>query len=81
MAVSPVAFTEKVVASFLRYQLTAYPFADPDFYAQMRRLLSLEETRRTPLLRGLYLSLSRAFRQGVAVGDDIIPEPSCRTAA
>jgi len=69
MALNPVAFTEKVVASFLRYQLTAYPFADPDLYAQMRQLLSLEETRRTPLLRGPYLSLSRAFRQGAAVGD------------
>ena len=28
MALNPVAFTEKVVRSFLRYQLTAYPFAD-----------------------------------------------------
>lgn len=28
MALNPIAFTEKVVRSFLRYQLTAYPFAD-----------------------------------------------------
>ncbi len=27
MALNPIVFTEKVVRSFLRYQLTAYPFA------------------------------------------------------
>ena len=27
MALNPVAYTENVVRSFLRYQLTAYPFA------------------------------------------------------
>ena len=25
---NPLAYTEKVVRSFLRYQLTTYPFAD-----------------------------------------------------
>ena len=48
MALNPIVFTEKVVRSFLRYQLTAYPFAD----AQMRRLLSLDETRQSPLMKG-----------------------------
>jgi hypothetical protein len=67
MALNPVAYTEKVVSNFLRYQLTAYPFADPDLSAQMRRLLSLEVTRRTPLLKGPYVSLSRAFRAGTTV--------------
>jgi hypothetical protein len=28
MAINPIVYTEKVVRSFLRYQLTAYPFAD-----------------------------------------------------
>lgn len=28
MALNPIVFTEKVVRSFLLYQLTAYPFAD-----------------------------------------------------
>jgi len=69
MALNPVAYAEKVVGNFLRYQLTAYPFADPDLYAQVRRLLSLEETRRTPLLKGPYVSLSRAFRRGTAVSE------------
>ena len=40
MALNPIVFTEKVVRSFLRYQLTAYPFADENLHAQMRQLLS-----------------------------------------
>ena len=67
MALNPIAYTENVVRSFLRYQLTAYPFADPHLHAQMRELLSLDETRRSPLLMGPYVSLSRPFRQGASV--------------
>jgi hypothetical protein len=73
MALNPIVFTEKVVRSFLRYQLTAYPFADTRLHAQMRRLLSLDETRESPLLKGPYLSLSRPFRQGASV-EDLIRE-------
>jgi len=40
----PIA-VEKVMRSFLRYQLTAYPFADERLHGQMRRLLSLDEPR------------------------------------
>ena len=67
MALNPIAYTENVVRSFLRYQLTAYPFADPHLHAQMRELLSLDETRQSPLLKGPYVSLSRPFRQGAPV--------------
>ena len=67
MALNPIAYTENVVKSFLRYQLTAYPFADPRLHGQMRALLSLDETRRSPLLKGPYVSLSRPFREGAAV--------------
>ncbi len=28
MALNPIVFAEKVVGSFFRYPLTAYPFAD-----------------------------------------------------
>jgi len=73
MALNPIVYTEKIVRSFLRYQLTAYPFADERLHAQMRRLLSLDETRRSPLLKGPYISLSRSFRQGAAI-DDLIAE-------
>ena len=67
MALNPIVFTEKVVRSFLRYQLTAYPFADERLHAQMRQLLSLDETRHSPLLKGPYISLSRPFRQGTTI--------------
>lgn len=67
MALNPIVFTENVVKSFLRYQLTTYAFADDRLREQMRELLSLGETRRSPLLKGPYVSLSRPFRQGAAV--------------
>ncbi len=73
MALNPIAYTEHVVRSFLRYQLTAYPFADDRLHGQMRDLLALDETRRSPLLKGPYVSLSRPFRQGAAV-DALIRE-------
>ncbi|MEZ5285554.1 MAG: DEAD/DEAH box helicase [Vicinamibacterales bacterium] len=73
MALNPIAYTEKVVRSFLRYQLTAYPFADERLHAQMRTLLSLDETRQSPLLTGPYISLSRPFREGASV-DGLIRE-------
>ncbi|MES2438547.1 MAG: DEAD/DEAH box helicase [Verrucomicrobiota bacterium] len=68
---NPILFTERVVQDFLRYQLTAYPFADKSLYAQMRQLLNLEETRRSPLLKGPYVSLSRTFEEGIAVADAV----------
>ena len=67
MALNPVAYIEKVASSFLRYQLTAYPFSDPHLLGQMRELLSLDHTRASPLLRGPYVSLSRPFRPGASV--------------
>ncbi len=73
MALNPIVFTENVLRSFLRYQLTAYAFADERLRKQMRELLSLDATRRSPLLRGPYLSLSRPFREGGAV-DQLVEE-------
>ena len=69
MALNPIVFTENVLKSFLRYQLTAYPFADPGLHAQMRNLLSLDETRRSPLFKGPYISLSRPFREGKPINE------------
>jgi hypothetical protein len=69
MALNPISFTEKVVSSFLRYQLTAYRFADSRLHAQMRELLSLEKTRATPLLKGPYVSVSRGFRAGATLAE------------
>lgn len=64
---NPIAYSERIVSDFLKYQLTTYPFTDPDLYEQMRRLLNLEETRSTPLMKGPYISLSRSFRTGASV--------------
>jgi len=64
---NPITYTERVVGDFLRYQFTTYAFADRNLNSQMRRLLNLEETRNTPLLRGPYISLSRSFRKGAEV--------------
>ena len=69
MALNPVVFTEKVLKSFLRYQLRACSFADPRPHGQMRELLSLDEARQSPLLQGPFVSLSRPFRGGAAVAD------------
>jgi len=69
MAINPVVYTEKIVRSFLKYQLSAYPFSDPRLHTQMRDLLSVDKVRRTPLLRGPYISLSRGFREGATVGE------------
>ena len=69
MALNPVVFTEKVLQSFLRYQLRAYPFADPRLHGQMRELLPLDEARESPLLQGPFVSLSRPFSGGEAVAD------------
>ena len=67
MALNPITFTERVIDDFLHYQLTTYPLADPDLYAQLRHLLQLEESRKTPLRKGPFVSLSRPFRQGATI--------------
>ncbi len=65
---TPSPIPKKVVSDFLRYQFTTYAFADPSLNApQMRRLLSLQETRATPLMQGPYVSLSRSFRDGASL--------------
>ncbi len=69
MALNPIAYTEKIVRSFLRYQLSAYPFSDPRLHAQMRQLLNMDAVRHTPLLKGPYISLSRSFREGATVSE------------
>jgi ATP-dependent helicase YprA (DUF1998 family) len=69
VALNPIAYAEKVVRSFLKYQLTAYPFADPRLHAQMRTHLNLDAVRRTPLLKGPFISLSRSFKEGASIAE------------
>lgn len=78
---NPILYTEQVLSDFLRYQLTTYAFADRDLYAQMKTLLSLDETRHSPLLKGPYISLSRSFRKGSKVADLVasgVLHPHCQ---
>jgi hypothetical protein len=65
MPLNPIVYTEKIVRSFLKYQLSAYPLADPGLNQQMRDQLSLDSVRHTPLLQGPYFSLSKAFLERV----------------
>jgi hypothetical protein len=48
MALNSIVYTEKVVPSFLRHQVTAYSFADERLLNRMRTLLSLDATRNSP---------------------------------
>ena len=73
MALNPIVFTEQVVSDFLRYQLTTYPLADADLYAQLRSLLRLSESRDTPLRKGPFVSLSRPFMSGATI-DHLVRE-------
>lgn len=59
--------TPRTLSVVLRYELTAYPFAAPGLHKQMGDLLSLDRTRRSPLLKGPYVSLSRPFRDRAQV--------------
>ena len=67
MAINPITYTEKIVRSFLKYQLSAYPFTDERLHEQMRELLNMDKVRRTPLLNGPFVSLSRSFLEGASV--------------
>src|ERR1039458_5829033 len=64
---NPITYTEYVVEDFLRYQLPTFSCADPSFHRQMRQLLNLDQTRRTPLLAAPFVSLSRSFRRGPSI--------------
>ena len=53
--------------------MTTYPLEDQRLNSQLRNLLSMDETRNTPLLKGPYVSLSRSFAHGARV-EDLISE-------
>lgn len=66
---NPVLFTERVLQDFLRYQVTTHRFADPDLQRQLEALLNLAHARQSPLIKGPYVSLARAFRPGPPMSD------------
>lgn len=60
MALNPVRFTGQVAEEFRRYQLTA----DPRLAEQAKALLGAGPYAQSPLTKGPYVSLARAFQEG-----------------
>jgi len=69
MAINPIAFARAVNEQFLRYQLTAFPLADEALARQAEESIRGIGARPTPLIKGPYLSLAKAFRMGPSVQD------------
>jgi len=69
MAINPIAFGRTVNEQFLRYQLTAFPIADEALARQAEESIRGAGARPTPLIKGPYLSLAKAFRMGPSVQD------------
>ena len=69
MALNPITFTRQVTDEFRRYQLTAFPLADPRLADQARALLGAGAFEHSPLTRGPYVSLARGFQPGARLED------------
>jgi ATP-dependent helicase YprA (DUF1998 family) len=69
MALNPVRFTHSVTEEFRRYQLTAFPLADPRLAEQANELLGSGAFKSSPLTKGPYVSLARALAQGASLAD------------
>lgn len=67
MALNPLRFASAVNTQYLRYQLTASRLTDPSLAKQLRDLVWPAIRRESPLLKGPYVSLSRAFKEGRSV--------------
>ncbi len=67
MALNPIQFTGQVVEEFRRYQLTAFPIADPRLAEQASNLLGAGPFKDSPLTKGPYVSLARGFREGATL--------------
>ncbi|MDX6690516.1 MAG: hypothetical protein QOG15_1973 [Solirubrobacteraceae bacterium] len=67
MALNPIQFTSQVIEEFRRYQLTAFPIADPRLAAQASALLGAGAFKDSPLTKGPYVSLARGFREGTSL--------------
>ncbi|RMG34078.1 MAG: DEAD/DEAH box helicase [Methanobacteriota archaeon] len=64
---NPITFSQKVLEQYLRYQLTAFRFADPDLQKQFRTLISFNDLSKSPLIKGPFISLERKFQTGMQV--------------
>lgn len=67
MALNPIQFSGQVIEEFRRYQLTAFPIADPRLAAQASALLGAGTFKDSPLTKGPFVSLARGFREGATL--------------
>ena len=63
MAINPITFANRVNRQFLRYQMTAFPLSDQSISDQANTQI-LGEHGSSPLIKGPYVSLSRAYKMG-----------------
>jgi len=68
MAINPITFANRVNRQFLRYQMTAFPLSDQQIADQAKIQIS-GENGSSPLIKGPYISLSRAYKMGPAKQD------------
>src|ERR1700759_1762349 len=64
MALNPIRFSGQVIDEFRRYQLTAFPIADPRLAEQATKLLGAGAFKDSPLTKGPHVSLAGGFREG-----------------
>ncbi len=62
MTINPLRFGHEVNEQFLRYQLTAFPIADPTLAEQAKDLLKRPHS--SPLIKGPFISLTRSYKLG-----------------
>lgn len=67
MALNPLRFATAVNTQYLRYQLTASRLTDANLAKQLRDLVWPAIKRESPLIKGPFVSLSRAFAEGRTV--------------
>jgi ATP-dependent helicase YprA (DUF1998 family) len=70
MAINPITFANRVNQQFLRYQKTAFPLSDENISAQAYAQI-IGEGGASPLVKGPYVSLSRAYKIGPSI-DELI---------
>lgn len=64
---NPLAFARATSLQYLRFQLTTSRIADPRLGAQVKSLIWPTTLDTSPLLRGPYVSINRAFVEGARV--------------
>jgi hypothetical protein len=61
VAINPIAFARTVNEQFLRYQLTVFPITNEKLAGQAEESIRGADARPSPLIKGPYLSLAKAF--------------------